>query len=178
LCTVDTQCGDAKVERRAFAPPMRIRWRFCYFVLHAARPYRYTSATLRASGSPGPAHSTLSRKAHSPRLPSPPAPAPSLPKESQGGSPLSCVVPWLFFKNHFLLPGSISARAAYQDGKRQGALNLKKMKAAFIWQHTAGALWDLCFWLRGFKDPQLPNISTFMNQPYPLRALRTRNWGV
>ena len=32
--------------------------------------------------------------------------------------------------------------------------------------------------LRGFKDPQLPNISTFMNQPYPLRALRTRKWGV
>jgi hypothetical protein len=32
--------------------------------------------------------------------------------------------------------------------------------------------------LRGFKDPQLPNIPAFMNQPYPLRALRTRNWGV
>jgi hypothetical protein len=31
---------------------------------------------------------------------------------------------------------------------------------------------------RGFKDPQLPNSRTFMNQPYPLRALRTRNWGV
>jgi hypothetical protein len=29
--------------------------------------------------------------------------------------------------------------------------------------------------LRGFKDPQLPNSSAFMNQPYPLRALRTRN---
>jgi hypothetical protein len=32
--------------------------------------------------------------------------------------------------------------------------------------------------LRGSKDPQLPNISAFMNQPYPLRALRTRKWGV
>jgi hypothetical protein len=25
---------------------------------------------------------------------------------------------------------------------------------------------------------QIPNSSTFMNQPYPLRALRTRKWGV
>jgi hypothetical protein len=37
---------------------------------------------------------------------------------------------------------------------------------------------ELALELRGFKDPQLPNISTFMNQPYPLRALRTRKWGV
>jgi hypothetical protein len=29
----------------------------------------------------------------------------------------------------------------------------------------------------GFKDPQLPNSSAFMNQPHPLRALRTRNCG-
>jgi hypothetical protein len=49
--------------------------------------------------------------------------------------------------------------------------SLKKAECNWI-DRTLGVV------LRGFKDPQLPNISTFMNQPYPLRALRTRKWGV